>query len=335
MVKAAFKPVRIGVVGLGNFGRLHALTLAGLAEAELVALVARRQASVDALAAELYSASGHHVPGFTDLEQAMKGAAPEAWVIASSTASHVPVAWQLLSAGYPVLVEKPLAGSLAEAESLAPLVRADSSNLQMGHILLFNSEFRQLQAEVRARPPMTYIDCARHRPATTLARFPGESPFHLLMVHDLYSVLALVGRREPVAFSAQTRHTAEGACDLALAQLRWEDGLVASFAASFLTPEGMPADGYDRMEVYGQGWAARVEANPRPLAMWDEQARAPMTLEILADPIAPSGMLAEELRCFCRVVRGVQPVPMGATYQDALQVQRWLNRLERAAGEES
>lgn len=337
MGKAAFKPVRIGVVGLGNFGRLHALTLAGLAEAELVALVARRQASVDALATELCAASGHHVSGFTDLEQAMTeaapGAAPEAWVIASSTASHVPVARQLLAAGYPVLVEKPLAGSLTEAESLAPLVRADSSNLQMGHILLFNSEFRQLQAEVRARPALTYIDCARHRPATTLTRFPGESPFHLLMVHDLYSVLALVGRREPVAFSAQTRHTAEGACDLALAQLRWEDGLVASFAASFLTPEGMPADGYDRMEVYGQEWAARVEANPRPLAVWDEQARAPMTLEILADPIAPSGMLAEELRCFCRVVRGVQPVPMGATYQDALQVQRWLDRLERAAEE--
>ncbi|NLG49541.1 MAG: Gfo/Idh/MocA family oxidoreductase [Chloroflexi bacterium] len=335
MGKAAFKPVRVGVVGLGNFGRLHALTLAGLAEAELVALVARRQASVDALSAELQAVSGHRVPGWTDLEQAIQEAAPEAapeaWVVAASTASHVPVARRLLAAGYPVLVEKPLAGSLAEAESLAPLVRADSSNLMLGHILLFNSEFRQLQAEVRARSPMAYIHCARHRPATTLARFPGESPFHLLMVHDLYSVLALVDRREPVAFCAQTRHTSAGECDLTLAQLRWEDGLVASFAASFLTPEGMPADGFDRMEVYGQGWAARVEANPRPLTVWDEQARAPMTLEILADPIAPSGMLAEELRCFCRVVRGVQPVPMGATYHDALQVQRWLDRLERAA----
>lgn len=337
MGKAAFKPVRIGVVGLGNFGRLHALTLAGLAEAELVALVARRQASIDALSAELQAVSGRHVPGFTDLEKAIHAAAPEAapeaWVVATSTASHVPVVRQLLAAGYPVLVEKPLAGSLAEAESLAPLVRADSSNLMLGHILLFNSEFRQLQAEVRARPPMTYIACVRHRPATTLERFPGESPFHLLMVHDLYSVLALVGRREPVALSAQARQTAAGACDLALAQLRWEDGLMASFAASFLTPEGMPADGYDRMEVYGQGWAARVDANPRPLAVWDTQARAPLTLEILADPIAPSGMLAEELRCFCRVVRGLQPVPMGATYQDALQVQRWLDRLERAAEE--
>ncbi len=324
MTKNVFQSVRIGVVGVGNFGRLHALTLAGLAEAELVALVARRQASLDAVAGELPG-----VRGWIDLDEAMAQSGAEAWVVATSTALHVPMARKLLAAGYPVLVEKPLAGSLAEAETLAPLTYA--GKLMMGHILLFNSEFRALQAEVRARPSLSYIACARHRPATTLQRFPGESPFHLLMVHDLYSVLALVGPREPVAFSAQTHVTAEGACDLALAQLRWEDGLVASFAASYLTPEGMPPDGYDRMELFGQGWAARVEANPRPLAVWDDKARAPMTLEILADPAGASGMLAEELRCFCRVVRGLQAVPAGATYEDALRVLRWLERLEEAA----
>jgi predicted dehydrogenase len=46
----SLEPVKIGVVGLGRFGRLHALTLAGLAEAELVALVARRPASLESLA---------------------------------------------------------------------------------------------------------------------------------------------------------------------------------------------------------------------------------------------------------------------------------------------
>ena len=53
MTQKSFAPVKIGVVGLGRFGRLHALTLARLAEADLVALVARRQASLDSLAPEL------------------------------------------------------------------------------------------------------------------------------------------------------------------------------------------------------------------------------------------------------------------------------------------
>src|SRR5262245_54033472 len=85
MPKNPFEPVRIGVVGLGRFGRLHALTVARLAEAELVGLVARRQASLDGLAAELPG-----IRGWTSLERAVEESEAEAWVIACSTAAHVP-----------------------------------------------------------------------------------------------------------------------------------------------------------------------------------------------------------------------------------------------------
>ena len=91
------------------------------------------------------------------------------------------------------------------------------------------------------------------------------------------------------------------------------------------------SDGFDRLEVYGNGYVARVSSNPRPIELWDEKANWPMALEIRADLGGPSGMMAEELRCFCRVVRGMQPVPLGATYGDAMQVQRWIDRLEKAA----
>ena len=323
MSEKRFEPVKIGVVGLGHFGRQHALTLAGLAEANLVALVARRQASLDALAGQLPG-----VPGWLDLAQAVDQSGAEAWVVASSTASHVPVTRALLAAGKTVLVEKPLAASLAEAESLAPLVKSDSSNLMLGHIVLFNSEFLALLDEVRVRGPISHISCARHRPATTVAKFPGENPMHLTMVHDLYATLALVDRAEPTGFTSQAHRTAAGECDLVLAQLRWPDGLLASFAASFLTPAGMASNGYDLLEVFGQGWAARTRSNPRPIEVWDEQARWPMALEIRADPAGPTGMMAAEQRAFCRVARGLQSVPLGATYADALQVQRWMDRFE-------
>src|SRR5438034_8564333 len=144
MTQKGFAPVKVGVVGLGRFGRLHALTLARLAEADLVALVARRQTSLEALAAELPG-----VPGWTDLGRAIEESGAEAWVVACTTAAHVPVARALLSAGKAVLLEKPIADDLAEAGTLAPLVRADSSNLMMGHVVLFNSEFQQLRDEAR------------------------------------------------------------------------------------------------------------------------------------------------------------------------------------------
>ena len=319
-------PVKIGVVGLGRFGRLHALTVAGLAEAELVGLVARRQESLERLAAELPG-----VPGWTNLEQALAESQAQAWIVACTTAAHVPVTRLLLAAGKTVLLEKPVADNLVEARSLAPLVQPDSSNLMLGHLVLFGSEFQQLQEEVRKRGPLSYLDCVRHRPASIVNQFPGENPLHAAMVHDLYAAQVLVERAEPARFNAQYHRTSAGEIDLALAQLQWPGGAVASFAASYLTPAGMPPRGFDRMEAFGQGWTARISPNPRPIEVWSEQASWPLALEIRTGAGGPTGMLAEELRCFCRVVRGLQGVPVGATYADALQVQQWMEKLAECA----
>jgi predicted dehydrogenase len=320
------EPVKVGVIGLGRFGRLHALTLAQLAEAELVGFVARRQTSIDALSKELPG-----IPGWTDLEQALDESKAEAWVVACSTSAHVPITRRLLEAGKSVLLEKPIAETLEDARSLAPFVRGDSSNLMLGHIVLFNSEFQQLREETKRRGALCYIDCVRHRPATIVTQFPGENPFQATMVHDLYAVQVLVERAEPAHFSAQYHRTPAGAVDLALAQLVWESGPVASFAASYLTPAGMAPRGFDRTEVFGDGWSARINPNPRPIEVWDAQAGWPMPLEIRADPTGATGMMAEELRCFCRVVRGKQEVPVGATYHDGLQVQQWMDQLAACA----
>ena len=150
----AFAPVKIGVIGLGRFGQLHARTLAGLAEADLVGVVARWQASLDQLSTKLPG-----VAGWLDIDQAIAESNAEAWVVACSTSDHVFVARKLLQAGQTVLLEKPISEHLLEAESLAPLVSADSSNLMLGHIVLFNSEFKQLRDEVKRRGRPVFIDC--------------------------------------------------------------------------------------------------------------------------------------------------------------------------------
>lgn len=312
----------VGIVGLGTFGWQHATTIAGLAEAKLVAVVDQDTQRVHQAEREWPMARG-----WSDLESAVVQSDAEAWIVASSTSSHIAVARTLLSAGKTVLLEKPIADSVSEAESLADLVRSDSRNLMMGHILLFNSEFRQLKREVTARGKIQFIDCVRHRPVTTMDRFPGENPFELTMVHDLYSVQVLMNRAEPSHMAAQVHETTDGQCDLALAQLQWADGTIASFTASFMTPAGMAGDGYDRMEVFGRGWAARVRPNPRPIEVWDQRACWPLALEIYTGETV-SGMLAEQLRCFFRVATGIESVPVGATYQDAVQVQRWIERLK-------
>lgn len=320
------QPVRIGVIGWGRFGRLHSLTLEKLAEAELVGVVVRRPASIEQVQQEIPK-----LPVWLNVEQALAESNADAWVVACSTAAHVSFTKQLLQAGKTVLLEKPISDSYSEAESLGAFVHPDSSNLMLGHILLYNSEFRQLQTEVSKRGKLSFIDCVRHRPASIVHAFPGENPLQAAMVHDLYSVQVLMGRTDPVHFNAQYHRTNSGAVDLAAAQLQWADGTLASFVASYLTPEGMAPRGFDRMEVFGSGWAARITPNPRPVEVWDDRAHWPAALEIRTDSSGPTGMMAEELRTFCRVVQGIQPVPIGASYQDAMQVQRWMNELDAIA----
>ncbi|MGY8733048.1 MAG: Gfo/Idh/MocA family protein [Pirellulales bacterium] len=321
--------IKCGVIGMGRFGNLHARTLAALDGVELVAIVARRQESLEAASEQL-----PEVTGYVDLDSAILNSGAEAWIVACTTNEHVSVVQQLLRAGKKVLLEKPISEEMDEAESLRELVAEDSSNLMLGHILLFNSEFRQLRSEVKQRGELYHIDAVRHRPASILEDFRGENPLYAAMVHDLYCAQALLGGAEPEEFSCQY-HKTKGAIDLANATLTWGNGVVGRFAASFMTPEGMPPRGVDRMEVFGAGWSAKLEPNPRPFSLWSDRAEWPLALEILMDEDGVAGMMAEEQRCFLSIVRGERGVPIGARYEDALQVQRWMNKLDSVARPDS
>lgn len=320
------KHVRIGLVGYGNFGQLYATTITRLAEASLDAIV-----DTDTDCLENARALFPDVECADCLDSTVAEPSIDAWVVASSTASHVVVCEAVLRAGKFALVEKPIATNLKNALQLGTIVSLHPGQLMMGHVVLFNSEFQQLARECAARSAICFIDAVRHRPATTIDAYPGESPFALTMVHDLYCVQALLNRAEPYQLSAQIRRRDDGAIDLALAQLGFPNGCCVSLSASYLTPPGMPSDGFDRMEVFGDNWAARVAPNPRPLEVWDDRSRHPLTLELGSDHA--SGMLAAQLRQFCRVIRGEAEIPVGATYGDAIQVQRWIDQLEGIAVE--
>ncbi|MBM4000350.1 MAG: Gfo/Idh/MocA family oxidoreductase [Planctomycetes bacterium] len=319
-------PVRLGIVGLGRFGAVHARTAARIAEADLVALVDHDEGRLSAWP------ESPRARRWTNLEQAVDASDAEAWIVAASTEAHVPLARTLLAAGKTVLIEKPLASDAALAESLRPWVRPDSANVMLGHVALFNSEFRALCDASRRRGPIVYIDCVRHRPAATLDAFPGEDPFHLTMVHDLYLLFAWMDGEEPTRLTGHVHRTDDGRIDLAFARLEWREGTVATLCASFLTPTGMASDGFDRMEVFGRGWAARITPNPRPFEFFGDRAEWPMGLEIALENESATGMLAELQRAFCRVARGVQPVPRGATYDDGLRMLRWMEQLAEPDG---
>jgi predicted dehydrogenase len=324
LIMPKFEPVRIVVVGVGDFGRRHARTLFGLAEAHLVGVVDSNQSAVESLRREVPD-----LQAWSTIDQAIDQSGADAYVIATRTDSHIPLAARILKSRRKVLIEKPLASDVSEGRSIENLVAADSGNMMVGHILLFSPLLRECLAQAQRRGPITFLNAVRHRPAALQKFFAEESPIRMMMVHDLYVALAAMSGDEPAQFSSWIHPSRS----VATAELRWANGACGSFVASYLTPDGQPADGFDRLEVFAPGFAARVTLNPQPLEVWTEKAEWPVALDIHDDPRSPSGWLAEELRCFCRVVRGIEKVPVGARYQDALQVQSWLDKLESIAKE--
>lgn len=94
----------------------------------------------------------------------------------------------------------------------------------------------------------------------------------------------------------------------------------------------MPADGVDRIEVFGGGWSALAHPNPRPMTVWDNQrAHHPLSHEMGDGDGGGGGMLTEQLRAFLDAVRGDAPVPVGARYEDGVRVAMLLDKLKESA----
>jgi predicted dehydrogenase len=210
--------LRTAVIGVGYMGKFHAEKLAACTEAELVALADRDAARAREIAAALGCAA---VADFRELLGRIDAAC-----VAVPTALHREVVGACLEAGVHVLVEKPLARSLEEADALLERARTRNLVLQVGHLERFNPAFRALAARP-ARP--LFIDIER------LSAFkPRGADVDVvldLMIHDLDLVLALA--RAPVAaVSASGFRVLTGAIDIANAQIEFADGCVASLAAS-------------------------------------------------------------------------------------------------------
>ena len=209
--------LRVGVAGAGHFGRFHALKLAAARRAELVGVHDPDAGRADAVARETRSSA----LGWDALL-----AACDAVVIAAPAEAHFPLADAALRAGRHVLVEKPIAGTLAEADALGELAAARGLVLQVGHLLRFSPEHRAISSRMR-RP--LYIDCVRIAPFKP--RGTDVSVILDLMIHDLDLVLALVD-------SPITSVDAVGAAiaspheDIANARVRFANGCVATITAS-------------------------------------------------------------------------------------------------------
>jgi predicted dehydrogenase len=210
--------LRVAVVGVGHLGRHHARILASLPGVELVGVVDRNRARAEEIAA----ATGTRP--FDDYREIVGQV--DAVALAVPTDTHAEIALPCLTAGIAVLVEKPMARSLAEADAMIQAAALSGATLAVGHTERFNP------AVAAARPLLTdprFIEVHR------LGVFPERSldidVVFDLMIHDLDVVLSLV-RSEVESIDAVGVPVLTGRVDIANARLRFANGCIANLTAS-------------------------------------------------------------------------------------------------------
>ncbi len=289
--------VPVGVIGVGALGQHHARHLAGLSDVRLVGVYDVDRPRATKIAGELGTIA------FADVDELL--AQVEAVTVAVPTAAHAEVGIRALRRGVPVLMEKPLAATLAEADDLIAEARRRQVQLQVGHIERYNRAIRAAEA---------YLDGPRYIESLRLAPFqPRGTDVAVvldLMIHDLDLVLHLTG-------SVATEVRASGLpvlsphLDIANARVEFANGAVALATASRVARERIrrlrlfQPNGYFSLDLAtGGGEFMRVRAGWQP-GTGRELADVVERIE-LAAPEADA--LSLELQSFVHAVRGEREV---------------------------
>jgi predicted dehydrogenase len=222
--------VRVAVVGAGVMGRNHARVYSEMPEVELVAVAD----SVPDVARRVTLRSGG--TAYTDFVAMLDQAKPQAITIATPTSQHLAVAREAMLRGIHVLVEKPIALSVAAAQEMIDLAQATGTLLTVGHIERFNPAVIALKAHIANGElgRLFQIDARRQSPFPARIRDVGVVVD--LAVHDL-DILRYVSGDEVIRVYAETNHHLHDTCeDSVSGLLRMSSGAIATVSINWLTP---------------------------------------------------------------------------------------------------
>jgi predicted dehydrogenase len=281
---------KLAVIGVGHLGRHHARILSAMPDVDLVGVVDLNQERAEAIAGANGTSA---IPEAGNLLGRVDGV-----VIATPTESHAAVARPFLDARVAVLIEKPLARSMAEADELVRFAKERQSVLAVGHTERFNP------AVAVARPLLTsprFIEVHR------LGAFPDRSldidVVFDLMIHDLDVVLSLVD--SPVAaIDAVGVPVLTPKIDIANVRLRFQSGCIVNLTASRISRDRTRKIRFFQPESY-----VAIDYAAQEVEMW-RLVRQPVgmpTIEGGPVPVTSDEPLKLELQDFVDAIRDRRP----------------------------
>ena len=286
------------MIGVGAFGRNHARVYQQLQQAgsvRLVGVVDPNTARADAIAREFGCKSFGSVDQMLTTHSEVQAAS-----VAVPTVLHLEVARALMEAGVDVLIEKPVAATLGEADELIRLAIEHKRVAQVGHLERFNPAVRATLPLIKQ--PMFF---EVHRLSVFSPRALDVDVVLDLMIHDLDVVLTFV-KSEVKEIRAVGLPILSGKVDIANVRIEFESGCVANFTASRVSTERVR-----KLRFFQAGQYISIDYGRQDVLVFSVGSASGMTAEPSVNPqiamtkpaITAEEPLLAEIKAFLQAVR--------------------------------
>ena len=308
--------VRIALVGAGAIGQRHMEFIDSCDCTQLVAIV-------DSADAGKAVATKARVPFFTDLSAMLKEIAPGGVIVATPNTQHVPVGITCAEHGAHLLVEKPIAESLAAANELLDCAAQNDVRVLVGHHRRHNPIIRRAREIVQAGELGDVTSVSAHflvcKPdhyyEVEWRRRAGGGPILINLIHDIDCLRYIVGEIESVQAMASNRRRQFEIEDTVSVSLRFTNGALGTIAGSDTTPapwsweisagENPDYPHASDANCYLIAGTKAALAIPSLKRWHHEPARDWFNhLEQTSDDVQPKNPLAEQMQHFADVIRG-------------------------------
>jgi len=303
--------LKAAVIGVGAMGRNHARVYDEMSQTSLVGVADAQWDTVTSIAQK------HDVRAYADYRDLLERERPDIVTVAVPTRDHRAVAEAAMRAGTHVLVEKPIAATLAEGQAMIDLARSLGRQLMVGHIVRFSPAIRALKEHLEAGELGRTFQIVCRRVGPFPARVRDVGVVVDLASHDL-DVMRFITGAEPQRLYAETEqqiHTDHE--DLLAALLRFDNGIAGMLEINWLTPEKIR-----EVTVLGEHGMFRANDLTQDLYFYENADAEGLVwghLSMLKGvsegrmvryPIRRYEPLRAELEAFADAVLGANPVPV-------------------------
>ena len=319
---------RVGVIGLGSMGRNHVRILQDLDECTLGAVCDPMAPAVE------WAVSRYAVAGYASYRDMFAKEALDAVVIAVPTSLHLEVGMAALEKDLHILIEKPIAGDLEDAKTLAAEAERRRRHLAVGHVERFNPAIRELKARLTKGELGRILQIHARRLGPFPPRIRDVGVVIDLATHDIDVMSHLIGGDVVRLFAETERRINTAHEDMLSAILKFENGTVGVLDVNWLTPtkvrdlsvlgeRGMFHVNYLSQELtFYANSSARPGQDAAPLAAVTEG-------NMVRFQIAHAEPLRVELLSFLGAVASGRPVEVGAA--DGIRALRLATQLMESA----